>query len=149
MNKYSLFSNRATARWSSINVLSNFINQTMTRNVRVRVPPPPGVTLIPNFVSEEEEEVMKQDREGERERWKEATIQTEKKKKKLTSLFPRPRPRRPLSSSAALSPLSLPFSLCLYFTQKSTNAANNCRARRLGPLGAPLQAPRRALCLAL
>ena len=32
----------------------------MTRNVRVRVPPPPGVTLIPEFITEEEEEVKNQ-----------------------------------------------------------------------------------------
>lgn len=31
--------------------------ETMTRNIRVRVPPPPGVTLIPEFITEEEEEV--------------------------------------------------------------------------------------------
>lgn len=35
----------------------------MTRNVRVRVPPPPGVTLIPDFITEEEEEV-KMNRKG-------------------------------------------------------------------------------------
>ena len=38
----------------------NRILKTMTRNVRVRVPPPPGVTLIPEFITEEEEEVKNQ-----------------------------------------------------------------------------------------
>ena len=32
----------------------------MTRNVRVRVPLPPGVTLIPEFITEQEEEVKKE-----------------------------------------------------------------------------------------
>ena len=41
-----------------IRILLSFSNsKLMTRNVRVRVPPPPGVTLIPEFITEKEEEV--------------------------------------------------------------------------------------------
>ena len=55
-----LFFFEATARRRSskfpIEILERK-KRTMTRNIRVRVPPPPGVTLIPEFITEEEEEV--------------------------------------------------------------------------------------------